>query len=483
MDYAFPVAQTSSVVNTDPDDWSPADNPYAIAVSQSQLWSEVVRLTVLRMQGADDQRVGWSSRQLDAHVLVMTLRQLLTAEQLEQTALTELGIDPAASAALAAARERFEDALPGIKDMRDALIHFDEHSRGLGQGPQAERRRAGEDLRDIARDFWRFGFDPDASTVTFCPYTIGIDTAVRAATELRQAIWIAAHAVDRKNTAQLRARTVEALSDGGIRHSASDAPLRVSPGNDLRIWLSFDLGPALGGEELRTLSVQIVGALAAAGLRLESLNQAEALDPAERLVQGELLYVAAEPAQPEEVKADAAANDVTLEDYLRIVAMAVAKLEEAERCAQAESFEPACVMVGAAVESALIAHVCIFQAEVRAAKLWRKRRNRKTNTEEEKPLLDWALEDLIRVAVKMKWLPVAAGVPASDPVGKLAGEVGDAVRFIQEVRNLVVHPGKAIRDEHRAAIGHDDYQVAYGVARAVFDHLYEAVEELGPAGV
>jgi hypothetical protein len=61
-----------------PDDWSPADNPHAIAVSQSQLWRHVVRLTVHRLREADDGRVGWfSSRQLDAHVLVMTLRQRL----------------------------------------------------------------------------------------------------------------------------------------------------------------------------------------------------------------------------------------------------------------------------------------------------------------------------------------------------------------------------------------------------------------------
>ena len=53
------------------ENWSPADNPYAIAVSQSQLWREIVQLTVSRMRDEDDRRVGWSSRQLDAHVLVV----------------------------------------------------------------------------------------------------------------------------------------------------------------------------------------------------------------------------------------------------------------------------------------------------------------------------------------------------------------------------------------------------------------------------
>lgn len=171
------------------DDWSPADNPYAIAVSQSQLWRDIVLLTIQRMRDEDDRGLGWfSSVQLDAHVLVMTLRQLLTAEQLEQVALKELGIDAAIRNALDHARRKFEDALPGIKDMRDALMHFDEWLRGTGRGPQQKRMKAGEALRDIARDYAGFGYDPTEGTVSFGPYTIHIDIADRAAVELCQAI-------------------------------------------------------------------------------------------------------------------------------------------------------------------------------------------------------------------------------------------------------------------------------------------------------
>lgn len=49
---------TDFMASTNPDDWSPADNPYAIAVSQSQLWRDVVRLAVLRMRDEDDRRAG-----------------------------------------------------------------------------------------------------------------------------------------------------------------------------------------------------------------------------------------------------------------------------------------------------------------------------------------------------------------------------------------------------------------------------------------
>lgn len=462
-----------------PEDWSPADNPYAIAVSQSQLWRDTVRLTVSRMRDEDDRRVGWSSRQLDAHVLVVMLRQLLTAEQLEQAALEALGIDQAVSAALTAVREQFEDALPGVKDMRDALTHFDEWAQGTGLGPQARRRNAGDALRDIARDYWRFGYDPATGIVSFGPYTIAIDTAERAASELCHAIWIAAHEVDKTNTAARRSKTIEALSGADIPYNAPDTMLRVSPGTDLRIWLSLDLRLGADEQERRQLSEQIVSALAAVGLDLESTNLAVTLDSVERLVTGESVFVVADSQNAADPRPVSTPEAITEAQFLRTVQLAVDKFQEAERCAEIECFEAACAMVGAAVESALIVQVCVFQPEVRDAGLWRKRWNRKKNTQEDKPLFDWVLEDLIQVAVKIGWLPISEEVvPSSGPVEKLAGDVGDAVRFIQEVRNLVVHPGKYVRSEYWPTFGRDEYDVVYGVGRAVLDHLHDAVEQL-----
>jgi hypothetical protein len=254
------------VTTTPADDWSPADNPYAIAVSQSQLSRDIVRLTILRMRDDDDRRAGWfSSRQLDAHVLVMTLRQLLTAEQLEQVAFEELGIDAAVCEALTQARKKFEDALPGIKDMRDALMHFDEWSRGKGRGPQKDRVKAGEALRDVARDYWRLGYDPGAATVSFGPYTIHIDVAEQAARDLCQAIYTAAREVDKKNTAERRTRTIEALEGAGIRCDAPDAVLKVSPGTDRRIWLSLNLTACSDEHERRELSERTVAHSPVAG--------------------------------------------------------------------------------------------------------------------------------------------------------------------------------------------------------------------------
>jgi hypothetical protein len=112
----------SVVTATVPPDWSPADNPHAIAISEAQWWQSAAQLAVLRLCDPDDQRISWfSSRQIDARQLVFALRQILNAERLVVAAMEARGVDTGALEALAHARQRFEDALPGIKDMRDAL--------------------------------------------------------------------------------------------------------------------------------------------------------------------------------------------------------------------------------------------------------------------------------------------------------------------------------------------------------------------------
>ena len=272
--------------DTTADDWSPADNPYAIAVSQAQWWQNAARLAIWRMRRDDDTRVGWiSSRQVDAANLILALVQLLRAERLEQAALDSLDIDRSVGEALSLAAKRFTDSLPGIEDMRDGLTHFDEWSRGLGRGSQKMRRDAGHTARDVAREYWRFGYDPGAGTASFGPYTIEVDAADEAARELFFAIYEAARSVDEKNTAELRARTVSALTTGGIPCDMKGSAVRLSQGQDLRIWVY------LGGEDRGDVARRVVEALAGAGLRLVSVGDSQANDQAARLGGGESLYV------------------------------------------------------------------------------------------------------------------------------------------------------------------------------------------------
>jgi hypothetical protein len=281
------------VRDTTPPDWSPADNPHAIAISEAQWWQRAVQLAVLRLRDPDDQRISWfSSRQIDARQLVFALRQLLSAARLVDVAMEARGIDATARDALAQARQRFEDALPGVKDMRDALMHFEDWSRGKGRfGPQRDRRNAGEALRDVAREFWGFGYDPNAGTVSLGPYTINADTADQAAKELSWAIYQASREVDQANAAELLARTVEMLTAAGVSCSpAQEASLWVRVKDDSRVWLSL-IAAGQSEHERRDLAEQVVDALTNAQLRLVSIRQAEDLEAAERLVRGEALFV------------------------------------------------------------------------------------------------------------------------------------------------------------------------------------------------
>lgn len=274
-----------------PRDWSPADNPHAIAISEAQWWHWAVQLAVLRLRDPDDQRIAWpSSRQIDARQLVFALRELLSAARLADVAMEARSIDAAHRDALAQARRKFEDALPGIKNMRDALMHFDEWSRGEGRGPQRDRRNAGDALRDVARDFWGFGYDPNAGTVSLGPYVIDVDTAAQAAKELSWAIYQAAREVDQKIATELLTRTVEVLTVAEISCSPmQEAPVWVRQKDDSRVWLSLIAG--LSEQQRRELAGQIVEALTRAGLHLVSIRQAEELEDAERLVRGEALFV------------------------------------------------------------------------------------------------------------------------------------------------------------------------------------------------
>jgi hypothetical protein len=97
---------------------------------------------------------------------------------------------------LSEAKVRYLAELPGIEHMRNSLTHFDEWARGAGLGRQKLDIVAGRDPRDVARDYWVFGYDRSAGAISCGPYRIEVDIAVRAAVDLARCIYTAAKAVD-----------------------------------------------------------------------------------------------------------------------------------------------------------------------------------------------------------------------------------------------------------------------------------------------
>ncbi|WP_067885311.1 hypothetical protein [Nocardia vaccinii] len=176
-------------------DWSPAHHPEAIAVSEANRWFLIIKLQLLRLRDDPDRRLPADSHQLDARLLVLALMALTNAAMLMRQA-SKRAANTRVSAGMTKARKRFCKALPGIEDIRNGLTHYDYWALGMGGGPQGVRREKGHDPSDIARDFWYFGFDRRAGTVTFGPYSFGIDEAERAARDLYRKICQAGQALD-----------------------------------------------------------------------------------------------------------------------------------------------------------------------------------------------------------------------------------------------------------------------------------------------
>jgi hypothetical protein len=194
-------------------DWSPADDPYAIALSQASWWLSAVRLSAGRLHDPKDLRaLPFSSTQIDARILILALVQLLRAVKLEQSALRALGVSSVVRKELARARRSFLEVLPNLEDMRDALTRFDEWALGRGRGPQKAALDAGWKQRDVAAYYWSFGYRPDDGAVQFGPFSLDVAKAVDAARALHQAIYEASGEVDRMRSERIPAEDLRQIT-------------------------------------------------------------------------------------------------------------------------------------------------------------------------------------------------------------------------------------------------------------------------------
>jgi hypothetical protein len=195
-------------------EWSPADNPYAIAVSEATWWRCAVKLAVARLGDPVDRRAApLNSTQIDARNLVFALVQLLAAERLEQKALRELGVDAIVGDVLSRARDRYLGDLPDIQEMRNSLTHFDDWAMGRGRGLQRADVTEGSEPRDVAGHYWGFGYNPTERVVRLGPFKIEVAKAVPAALGLERAICAAAGEVDRQ--AELANPADDSCAPGG----------------------------------------------------------------------------------------------------------------------------------------------------------------------------------------------------------------------------------------------------------------------------
>jgi hypothetical protein len=158
---------------------------------------------------------------------------------------------------------------------------------------------------------------------------------------------------------------------------------------------------------------------------------------------------------------------LTERELTQLVETAGSLYEEAGRCAQAGCGRAALVLIGSALEASIVATACCLEPELRGRRLW-------PNGDPTR----WTLGQAIDLATHAGWLP--SQQTDRDSLASLGGDVGDAVRFLNDVRKMAVHPGAHAREQITpdfSDIEHmrPTYEAFDGVAGAVFQRLARTV--------
>lgn len=137
---------------------------------------------------------------------------------------------------------------------------------------------------------------------------------------------------------------------------------------------------------------------------------------------------------------------------------------EAVKCERAEAYLAGCVMLGSALETLLILMINCYAdvAERTGAAPMKKGQTR--------PLLEWTLADLLKVAKVAQWLP--AGLALTDDWNNRKTRIGDHAEVVRMVRNLA-HPARYVEDHHRKRVTQKYLQRQFKVIEICRDWLAE----------
>lgn len=163
--------------------WLHTEHGANIGHTETWTWEAAVQLQLERVRNGD----GWNPV-LDAYQFVMALRMVLRGVQMTRRHL----VTEPARALLDEALADFTAAVPGGKDARDVIEHFDEYTQGTGRlqhppGTKEKDRRPDDRLAEAFRiEFgWRREGGERRPVLTVGPYPIDLVTAADAAKRLR----------------------------------------------------------------------------------------------------------------------------------------------------------------------------------------------------------------------------------------------------------------------------------------------------------
>lgn len=176
--------------NAEDELWSPARDPYAIAVSQSG-WV----LRALLLFASQARSTFGHEQQIYARQIFGQIRLLRLCAEMQAKELEALGV-VADRDRLDQAIKEFDKATSGAKSARDMLEHFDEYARGEGLLQQKAISELGLGVYEVAALFWGGGYDPTTEQLREGPFVIDVHAALVASEALHQAIYSAGKAVD-----------------------------------------------------------------------------------------------------------------------------------------------------------------------------------------------------------------------------------------------------------------------------------------------
>jgi hypothetical protein len=116
---------------------------------------------------------------------------------------------------------------------------------------------------------------------------------------------------------------------------------------------------------------------------------------------------------------------------------------EAEQCEKVKAYLAGCVMLGSALESLLIIMVDCYSEEAEASGQAPMKKG------QVKPLLEWTLADLLRVAKATNWLPSSLNL--DDEWNNRKARIGDYAEVVRMVRNLA-HPARYRKEHYRRRV-------------------------------
>lgn len=158
--------------------------------------------------------------------------------------------------------------------------------------------------------------------------------------------------------------------------------------------------------------------------------------------------------------------ELSKEQFAELMRLCHLYRREAQKCMAVKSYLAGCVMIGAALEAALIA-MCHLCSDEIPTNLIPKKRNGKP-----KNLLDWPFFHLLRVARECKWLP--AGLSLDDEWDSKKAEVGDYSVVVQQFRNLV-HPSCYIAHFSKRRVTKRRMEMCFEIVETASDYLLKKV--------